>query len=209
LAGATARPTIPEPARCETPLKPQTADPTPEATELDRLRAENAALRVEIERLTALADHDPLTPVLNRRAFVRELTRAMAFSRRYGAPAALLYLDLDGFKAVNDVHGHLAGDAALKRVAELLVANVRESDMVGRMGGDEFAVLLQQADLDSARAKAVSLAETIAADPFEFQGVRVPLGGSFGVRAFDGQESAETWLGEADAAMFVRKRSVR
>jgi diguanylate cyclase (GGDEF)-like protein len=164
---------------------------------------------VEVERLTALADHDALTPVLNRRAFVRELGRAMAFSRRYGSPAALLYLDLDGFKQVNDAHGHLAGDAALKRVAELLVANVRESDMVGRMGGDEFAVLLQQADLDSARTKAVSLADVIDADPFEFNGARIQLGGSFGVRAFDNQESAEAWLGEADAAMFVRKRSAR
>jgi diguanylate cyclase (GGDEF)-like protein len=150
-----------------------------------------------------------LTPVLNRRAFVRELARALAFSRRYGSPAALLYVDLDGFKAVNDAHGHLAGDAALKRVAELLVANVRESDMVGRMGGDEFAVLLQQADLETAKTKAVSLSGLIEAEPFEFQGVRVPLGGSFGVRAFDGQADAETWLGEADAAMFVRKRSVR
>jgi diguanylate cyclase (GGDEF)-like protein len=140
---------------------------------------------------------------------VRELARAMAFSRRYGSPAALLYLDLDGFKAVNDVHGHLAGDAALKRVAELLVLHTRESDMVGRMGGDEFAVLLQQADLETAKTKALSLAAVIETDPFEFGGVRVPLGGSFGVRAFEGQDNAETWLGEADAQMFVRKRSVR
>ena len=147
--------------------------------------------------------------MLNRRAFVRELARALAFSRRYGSPAALLYVDLDGFKAVNDAHGHLAGDAALKRVAELLVANVRESDMVGRMGGDEFAVLLQQADLETAKTKAVGLSALIEAELFEFQGVRVPLGGSFGVRAFDGQADAETWLGEADAAMFVRKRSTR
>jgi diguanylate cyclase (GGDEF)-like protein len=147
--------------------------------------------------------------VLNRRAFVRELARAMAFSRRYGSPAALLYLDLDGFKAVNDVHGHLAGDAALKRVAELLVLHTRESDMVGRMGGDEFAVLLQQADLETAKTKALSLAAVIEDDPFEFGGMRVPLGGSFGVRAFEGQDNAETWLGEADAQMFVRKRSAR
>ena len=147
--------------------------------------------------------------MLNRRAFVRELARAMAFARRYNASAALLYVDLDGFKAVNDVHGHLAGDAALKRVAELLVANVRESDMVGRMGGDEFAVLLQQADLETAKTKAVSLSGLIEAEPFEVQGVRVPLGGSFGVRAFEAQDNAETWLSEADAAMFVRKRSAR
>ena len=179
------------------------------AAELARLRAENAALQAEVATLKTLADHDALTPVLNRRAFVRELTRAMAFSKRYGAPACLLYLDLDGFKAVNDRHGHLAGDAALKRIADILVANVRESDVVGRMGGDEFAVLLQQADLDAARTKAAGLAALIAADPFEAAGERVMLGASFGVRAFEGQEGAETWLAEADAAMFVRKRGPR
>jgi diguanylate cyclase (GGDEF)-like protein len=182
---------------------------TADVSELERLRAENETLRAEVGRLTSLADYDPLTPVLNRRAFVRELQRAMAFARRYGLPSALLFLDMDGFKGVNDRFGHLAGDAALKRVAELLSANVRESDMVGRMGGDEFAVLLQQADLDAARAKAISLAELIDADPFEVEGQRVQLGGSFGVRAFDNQDTAEQWLAEADAAMFVRKRSAR
>ncbi len=190
------------------------ADPVPDLTEdaaaeLARLRAENAALKAEVEGLKTLADHDALIPVLNRRAFVRELTRAMAFAKRYGSPAALLYLDLDGFKSVNDQHGHLAGDAALKRVAELLVGHVRVSDMVGRMGGDEFAVLLQHADLETARTKARSLAAVIAADPFAVDSVRVPLGGSFGVRAFADQADAETWLAEADAAMFVRKRSPR
>ncbi len=186
-----------------------TAAASAAAAELERLRAENAALRDEVAKLSSLADHDGLTAVLNRRAFVRELTRAMAYSKRYGAPAALLYLDLDGFKAVNDAHGHMAGDAALKRVAELLMTNVRESDMVGRMGGDEFAVLLQQADLDAARAKAVNLAEVLEADPFSIDGARIALAGSFGVRAFDDQPDAETWLAEADAAMFVRKRAMR
>ncbi|HYF22844.1 MAG TPA: GGDEF domain-containing protein [Caulobacteraceae bacterium] len=183
--------------------------PTPPeapAAEAARLRAEVAALKAEVERLKALADHDTLTPVLNRRAFVRELSRAMASSRRYGTPAALLYLDLDGFKGVNDGFGHAAGDMALKRVAELLVANLREEDVVGRMGGDEFAVLLQRADLDAARAKAQALATLLEGDLFEWEGERVRLGGSFGVRAFAGQPDAEAWLAEADAAMFVRKR---
>jgi len=188
---------------------PESARPRLEPDEAERLRAEIAALKAEVERLKALADHDTLTPVLNRRAFVRELSRVMASARRYGTPAALLYLDLDGFKGVNDGFGHAAGDLALKRVAELLVENVREEDVVGRLGGDEFGVLLQRADLEAARSKAGALAALLEADLFEWEGARVRLGGSFGVRAFAGQPDAEAWLAEADAAMFVRKRSSR
>src|SRR5690242_14568391 len=81
------------------------------------------------------ADRAALTPLLNRRAFLRELHRIRTFSQRYGAPASLVYFDLDGFKSVNDRYGHAAGDAALQAVAERLLANVRESDLVGRMGG--------------------------------------------------------------------------
>jgi diguanylate cyclase (GGDEF)-like protein len=182
---------------------------SPPDDEIERLRAENAALRAEVELLKTLADHDALTPTLNRRAFERELVRAMAFCRRYEAPAAVIFLDLDGFKAVNDRFGHLVGDAALKRVAEILNANVRESDAVARLGGDEFAVLLQQADLVSAQAKASALAALLRTETFQVEGERVPIRGSFGVRAFDGQDSAEQWLAEADAAMFLRKRSAR
>ena len=170
------------------------------------LTAEVEALKAEVERLRLLADHDTLTPVLNRRAFVRELMRTIAYCRRYGATAAVLYLDLDGFKQVNDRFGHPAGDAALVRMAELLVAHVRESDVVARLGGDEFAVLLLQADAEAAAAKAQSLAEAIAAEDFSLDGRGVRLGGSFGVRAFDGHTDPEAWLAEADAAMFVRKR---
>jgi diguanylate cyclase (GGDEF)-like protein len=171
------------------------------------LTREIEALKAEVERLRLLADYDTLVPVLNRRAFVRELSRTLAFCRRYGASAAVLYLDLDGFKQVNDRFGHPAGDAALVRVAELLVAHVRESDVVARLGGDEFAVLLLQLDAEAAAAKARALAEAIAEEAFSFEGRDFRLGGSFGVRAFDGHAEPEAWLAEADAAMFVRKRT--
>jgi diguanylate cyclase (GGDEF)-like protein len=180
---------------------PQGPDGDPAA-----LRREVERLRTEVERLRALADHDVLVPALNRRAFVRELSRTLAACKRYGTPAALLYLDLDGFKSVNDRMGHLAGDAALIRVTELLTAQVRESDTVARLGGDEFGLLLQHADRDGALAKARSLTQAIADEPFSWNGARFTLGGSFGVRAYDGQADAETWLAQADAAMFVRKR---
>ncbi|MGE7197326.1 GGDEF domain-containing protein [Brevundimonas naejangsanensis] len=175
--------------------------------EIARLRAEVAALTERAERAEALADHDVLTPALNRRGFMTVLARNLAYCRRHGVEAALLYLDLDGFKGVNDGLGHAAGDAALIAVAELLLANVRESDAVGRMGGDEFTVVLMNAGADEGREKARRLSEALNRDGFVWEGQRLPLGGSFGVRAFAGQADAEVWLAEADAAMWLRKKA--
>ena len=175
--------------------------------EIERLRAEVAALTARAETAEALADHDVLTRALNRRGFMTVLNRSMAFCRRHDVQAVLLYLDLDGFKGVNDRLGHAAGDAALVRVADLLLENVRESDAVGRLGGDEFALLLLHAGVEEGRDKARRLAETLEADGFQWQGERAALGGSFGVRPYVGQTDPEVWLSEADAAMWLRKKS--
>ncbi|WP_413331318.1 GGDEF domain-containing protein [Brevundimonas phoenicis] len=175
--------------------------------EIARLHAEVAALTERAERAEALADHDVLTPALNWRGFMTVLTRNLAYCRRHGVEAALLYLDLDGFKGINDGLGHAAGDAALIAVAELLLANVRESDAVGRMGGDEFTVLLMNAGAEEGREKARRLSEALQSEGFIWDERRVALGGSFGVRAFAGQTDAEVWLSEADAAMWLRKKA--
>ena len=174
--------------------------------EIKRLRAEVAALTARAETAEALADHDVLTRALNRRGFMTVLNRSMAFCRRHDVQAVLLYLDLDGFKGVNDRLGHAAGDAALVRVADLLLENVRESDAVGRLGGDEFALMLLHAGVEEGRDKARRLAETLEADGFQWQGERAALGGSFGVRPYVGQTDPEVWLSEADAAMWLRKK---
>lgn len=174
--------------------------------EIARLKAEVEALRARAEAAEAAAEHDVLTPVLNRRGFVAAMTRTMAYCARYKVPAALLYLDLDGFKGVNDRLGHAAGDAALVRVAEILLENVRATDAVGRLGGDEFAVLLLNAGLDEGRDKAASLKAALEGTDFTWSGQSALLAGSFGVRAFAGQTDVEVWLAEADAAMWVRKR---
>ena len=173
--------------------------------EIERLRAEVEALRLRAEAAEAAADHDVLTPALNRRGFVAVLERTMAYCKRYEATAVLLYLDLDGFKGVNDSLGHAAGDAALVHVANLLLANSRAADAVGRMGGDEFALLMLNAGIDEGRDKAARLNAALA-EGFDWNGTRAPLGGSFGVRAWVDHEDAEVWLAEADAAMWVRKR---
>ena len=171
--------------------------------------AEAERLRRQLAEMERLADRDPLTPVLNRRAFVRELSRAAAFCARYAAQAALVYFDLDGFKRVNDRFGHAAGDAVLETVAQGLLDHVRESDVVARLGGDEFAVLLAQADAEAAAAKARALVTEIEREPVVFEGTAILLRISAGVRAYEPGLTPARWLAEADAAMFVRKGSAR
>lgn len=174
--------------------------------EIERLRVELEAWKTRAAAAEAAADHDVLTPALNRRGFVTALHRTMAYCQRHGVPAVLLYLDMDGFKSVNDRLGHAAGDAALVAVAELFLANLRESDAVGRLGGDEFALLMLHAGYEEGRAKARQLSEALKTEGFIWDGQKTELGGSFGVRAWDGHTDAEVWLTEADAAMWVRKK---
>jgi diguanylate cyclase (GGDEF)-like protein len=175
-------------------------------SEIEELRVEVGRLKARLNEAEDLADRDPLTPLLNRRAFLRELRRVLTFAQRYGGPASLVYFDLDGFKAVNDRLGHAAGDLALKAVAERLAANVRESDIVGRLGGDEFGVILVQADLGAALAKAAHLAAAVEGEPVQCGEWLAPLKISFGVRQIDPGLSAEQILADADAAMYQRKR---
>jgi diguanylate cyclase (GGDEF)-like protein len=175
--------------------------------ENDELRREVVRLKARLAEADALADRDALTPLLNRRAFVRELGRAIAFIQRYGGPASLIYFDLDGLKAVNDRFGHAAGDAALVAVAQQLSANVRESDTVGRLGGDEFGVILVHADIASAAAKAAELAQAIESEPVPCGEWLIPLKISYGLRKIAPGLGPEQVLAAADAAMYARKRA--
>ena len=208
----------PEPAPLSSPsaLVAQPDWPAAARALTDSLMRENAALRAQLQQQAVLlqsaqgqADSDVLTPTLNRRAFLREVQRAMADCRRYGEEACLIYLDMDGFKGINDAYGHSAGDAALVYVAETLNGSVREGDSVGRIGGDEFAILLRHADLKASRIKAMRLEAELMMGTFEYNGLYLKTGGSFGVRAYAAQASAEVWLSEADAAMFLVKKTSR
>lgn len=173
--------------------------------EVETLRLELRAMGQRLAEAERLADHDVLTPLLNRRAFVRELQRAIALTRRHKTPASVIYFDLDGFKLINDRYGHAAGDAALVAVADRLTAEVRQADVVGRIGGDEFAVLLQHADLQAAGAKAVALAKAVSGAPIVFGDREFAVTVTFGVRQVGAVDSAEEALSEADAAMYLRK----
>lgn len=175
-------------------------------TEIEDLRGEVAMLKLRLNEAQNLADMDVLAPVLNRRAFLREMKRVASFAQRYGSPASVVFFDLDNFKSVNNRFGHAAGDEALRAVAKRLQANVRESDLVGRMGGDEFAVLLAQADKETAVSKAQSLADAIRDQPVQFGEWSAPLHVSWGVREIEPGADPEVALTEADAAMFLKKR---
>ena len=177
--------------------------------EIAALRTELAHTKRRLAELELLADRDALTPLLNRRAFVRELQRVLAFCERHKAHASVVFFDMDGFKAINDTRGHAAGDAALQAVAVTLSDHVRESDVVGRIGGDEFAVILAQADRDAGEIKASDLKGRIESQPAVYDGIAIPLRVTCGVRAFTPGIDAARMLAEADAAMFQRKTARR
>ena len=193
------------------------AELTPKVRDaLQRLMAEVYALRQELEEarqrvgyLEQLADQDSLAPVLNRRAFIRELGRMAAFEERYGTAGAVLYFDVNGLKAINDTHGHAAGDAVLKRVCETLLRDTRASDVVGRLGGDEFGVILARSGLESAAAKAARLAEAIAAEEVIWEGQPLRVTVAFGAHVLSGGQEADDVLEAADRAMYANKRGAR
>ena len=177
--------------------------------EVEQLRRDLREANRKIAELEARADVDPLLDILNQRGFERELARSLAYVRRYGTGAALLFIDLDGFKGVNDQHGHAAGDALLKAVAAALSKNVRASDVVARLGGDEFGVLLWNLDAARAGAKAAEMESLIAAVRAEHGGAALCVGASAGAVALDPDVTAAAIIDAADKAMYARKRARR
>jgi diguanylate cyclase (GGDEF)-like protein len=161
-------------------------------------------LRHTQEQLELLATHDSLTNVLNARAFAAELAQELGRNRRYGRPLALIYLDLDDFKKVNDAHGHATGDAVLRLVADAMRSAVRGADLVGRLGGDEFGVLMPETDGAVAHAAATRLGTGIRT---VFRGTP-SVTASIGVVAVAGTEAgSDELLRKADHAMYEAKRA--
>lgn len=173
--------------------------------EISRLRAEVARLEQRIEDLDQLAHHDSLVPLLNRRGFTRQLEKLIDRTNRYGDGGAILFIDVDGLKMVNDSFGHHAGDAALIHLAKLLINDVRQSDCVGRFGGDEFAVLLERADFTQASDTASRLADRIAGSEFRCDGQPIPLSAAIGIAMIEHGDCAEQVLIRADRAMYEDK----
>lgn len=157
------------------------------------------------EQLRYIADHDSLTGLMNRRRFREELDTQLALRRRYGGSGALLLIDVDRLKAVNDTRGHGAGDVVLRRVAEAMRGRVRATDVVARLAGDEFAVLLPNAEPEEAIALGRALIAKLAGEEVAGWGVSI----SVGVAAFGGDDekgTTEDVMATADAAMYEAKQ---
>jgi diguanylate cyclase (GGDEF)-like protein len=177
--------------------------------EMDGLKQELTQTRTRLDEVEKTADLDAVLPILNRRAFIRELTRYIAFTTRYSTPASLIYFDLNHLKQTNDTLGHAAGDALLAKFAKILLSHVRESDCVGRMGGDEFAILLSHASQGQALKKAMALADFAAKAPGQWNGHTIPISFAYGAFELKAGDKAEAAIAKADEAMYAQKKSRR
>lgn len=159
-----------------------------------------------IAYLESLTMTDELTGLLNRRGFYSHLRRELAAARRNGAACGVLVMiDLDGFKGINDTHGHLAGDAYLRQVARLLSSQVREHDVVARLGGDEFAVLLTGLDAETGAARANQLADAARAQSASWNGQELPIRFSIGVQSYGAGDHEDEIVRQADVKMYGNK----
>ena len=172
------------------------------ASEIERLHAENARLRKQVSELDELAHHDPLVGLPNRRSFNERLDQLIARVERYGDKAAMLFIDVDGLKRINDCFGHTAGDEALVAIARILVESVRRSDSVARIGGDEFAILMERADEQRAWDMALRIVETVTKAEFHVAAGTLPLSVAVGVGVIQPGDDPHEVLQRADKSMY-------
>jgi diguanylate cyclase (GGDEF)-like protein len=209
VAAGKAAPKRARPAKQPASPRLTAAPPDDAKRSVRRLRAQLAQAQARIEELQASADIDFLLGIPNRRGFERELHRSIAYIKRYQASGALVVLDVDRLKPINDAFGHAAGDQVLKAIVAVLLRQIRSSDVVGRLGGDEFALLLWNLSETDARAKAAALEQAIDQLTFTFRGRAVTAGASAGVAILGPHAEAGRALEQADSAMYVRKAQRR
>ncbi len=170
----------------------------------DRLIAEQLQRLAHFEQLAVT---DELTGLLNRRGFKAEIKRTMLGARRYQEKGVLIFVDLDGFKPINDTHGHAAGDEVLRRVAAILSKNVRATDAVGRLGGDEFAILLSRSAWEDGLKRAEAFDGMINGAVVDWEGEAIPIRASLGFQTYGPNDDMEKILKSADDAMYATKRA--
>lgn len=166
-------------------------------------------LRKALEEIRWLSITDGLTGLYNRRHFFEEAEKEVERAQRYRRPVAAIMLDVDFFKRVNDTHGHAAGDEVLRKIATCCRSEVRELDILGRYGGEEFAILLTESDIEQACQVAERLRARIEAFPFDVKGVSLGLTASLGVAELKDAESVESLLDQADQALYIAKQEGR
>ncbi|MFM9977808.1 MAG: GGDEF domain-containing protein [Sphingomonadaceae bacterium] len=177
--------------------------------ENEGLRAALDDMRARVDELERLADTDTLTPLPNRRVFVREVERVARQVARYATPAAVVFIDVNGLKAINDAHGHQAGDAALIHVATVLKRETRATDIVARIGGDEFGLLLDRLDHAAALAKIRALMDAVRESPLDLGAKRLTVSLSLGLTMVGAVDTVDAILARADAEMYAAKAAQR
>lgn len=175
-------------------------------SEVASLRRELRLLRMANAELERIAVRDPLTPLYNRRFFLTALTERLARAKRYDAKAAVLFIDINKMKFINDQFGHGAGDFALVHAAQLVRTSIRSTDVAARIGGDEFAVILEEVDEEQALTKADQLEEVIAATSCIYGDDVLPVSASIGYTMLRPDDSEDSLIERADANMYARKR---
>ncbi|WP_373492385.1 GGDEF domain-containing protein [Parasphingorhabdus sp.] len=169
------------------------------------LEKEIVALKEDLAEMKQHAYHDVLTGIPNRRLFVESLDDRVAQCRQYGDNCAVLFLDVDNLKAINDEHGHAAGDALLARMAKILKTHIRSTDVVARLGGDEFGLLLDNLNGDQVAEKIDSLVEHFNRVNFVHADKPLPFGAAIGYCFVGPQDTTEGLMSRADASMYRTK----
>jgi len=177
--------------------------------EYTALLAEVDLLRRKIIELEQLADTDTLTPLANRRAFLRAVDRAIRLADRHQTQTALAFLDVDGLKAINDAYGHITGDAVLLHISERLRSAFRVTDLAARVSGDEFAILLDHVSEADAHQRIGALVSAVAGDPVHVGQKDLSVCLSWGVTMIRADDSVDIAMGRADAAMYSARLAQR
>lgn len=175
----------------------------------DDLQLELDQTRAQLGEMQSLVDVDCVAPIPNRRAFMRRLQWVIGMQERYGHPSSILFFDLNRFKQINDTYGHMAGDLAIRHVADLLNRVKRESDFLARIGGDEFALILYYAGYEDAVRRGEHIADLLRRSPFIYNGRPLIIETAVGIHTLRPGETAEIALQQADQSMYAHKREMK
>ena len=177
--------------------------------EVDTMRQELELAHRRLSEVEKLADQDSLIEISNRRAFVREMTRMISYSDRYGINSSLIFLDMNDLKVINDTHGHKAGDQALVHVANTMISNLRDSDIIGRLGGDELGIILPKASEANADTKAKEIIKALDENPLILNGKEIQVKVAYGIYPLHSGLSPDQALDQADKKMYTHKQSMK
>lgn len=175
--------------------------------ERDALRRENRVLKIAVAELERVSERDTLTPLFNRRYFLTAIHHRIARFERHAERAAVVFVDVNQLKYINDSFGHAAGDFALMEIAKRLAESIRATDVAARIGGDEFGLILDQSSEEGARAQTARLGEVLSAGPALYDGHKIPLSACFGIAMLQTGMTESDILAAADRDMYRSKQA--